>query len=186
MTRTQILRRNAPTYEARGESELEDTSGVGEAYELYFGLVWKYVALMTQNQAEADEFSSEVFERALKAYPAGGHPKGDWLPWLMLVARRLMISRWRHRRLVRIVPLIAAEMDRSESRYDFDDAELRLWLDQITATLPERQREVLFLRYMGDLDDRRVGQILGLSPSGVRSLTARAIAALREHEELWR
>jgi RNA polymerase sigma factor (sigma-70 family) len=67
----------------------------------------------------------------------------------------------------------------------FDEAESNLWLDQITRLLPARQREALFLRYLGDLDDAAVGAVLGIGPSAVRSLVSRAMAHLREHEELW-
>ena len=64
-------------------------------------------------------------------------------------------------------------------------SEFWLWLDALAAVLPERQREVLFLRYQRDLDDEEIGEILGLSASGVRSLASRALAALRRHPELW-
>jgi len=50
--------------------------------------------------------------------------------------------------------------------------ELNVWLDQVTRILPARQREALFLRYLGDMDDVAVGAVLGISPSGVRSLVS--------------
>ena len=52
--------------------------------------------------------------------------------------------------------------------------------------LPRRQREVLILRYQRDLDDESIGEILGLSASGVRSLVARACETLRRNPEIWR
>jgi RNA polymerase sigma-70 factor (sigma-E family) len=47
------------------------------------------------------------------------------------------------------------------------------------ATLPERQRAVLVLRYYLDLSDDDIGAALGCRPGTVRSLAARAFAALR-------
>lgn len=186
MAREHALGRESRHSEARDAGKLRELRTVEEAYELYFGSVWRYIALMTRSRSEADEFSSEVFTRALVAYPDGGCPKGDWLPWLLLVARRLMISRWRHRQLLRFVPFVGEDADPGEHRHDFDDVDFRIWLVQITKVLPVRQREALFLRFVGDMDDSAVGQVLGISPSGVRSLTSRAFATLRDHKELWR
>jgi RNA polymerase sigma factor (sigma-70 family) len=61
-----------------------------------------------------------------------------------------------------------------------------MWLDRLAAALPERQREVVFLRYRRDMSDAEIGEVMGLSESGVRSLAARAIAALRNHPEIGR
>lgn len=129
----------------------------------------------------------EVFERAFRAVSEGRGPKpGLWEPWLLLTTRRLVISHHRHHGFLRLLPLGGDNgIDAGDSAC-FDEAELNLWLDQITRLLPARQREALFLRYLGDLDDTAVGAVLGIGPSGVRSLVSRAMANLREHEELWR
>jgi RNA polymerase sigma-70 factor (sigma-E family) len=48
------------------------------------------------------------------------------------------------------------------------------------ATLPPRQRAVLVLRYYEDLSEQETADALRCSVSAVKSLTARAMAALRE------
>ena len=45
--------------------------------------------------------------------------------------------------------------------------------------LPERQRAVIVLRHVADLPDEEIAEILGCRRSTVRSLAARALAALR-------
>ena len=67
-----------------------------------------------------------------------------------------------------------------------DRGEFWIWLAQLAAALPERQRELIFLRYREDLTDAEIGTVMGLSESGVRSLAARAIQSLRDHPELSR
>ena len=64
-------------------------------------------------------------------------------------------------------------------------AEFWLWLSQLARALSERQREAILLRYQRDLSDEEIGEILGLSASGVRTLVSRALKTLREHPELW-
>jgi RNA polymerase sigma factor (sigma-70 family) len=45
--------------------------------------------------------------------------------------------------------------------------------------LPDRQREVLTLRYVAELSDADIATATGLSPGGVRSAASRGLAALR-------
>jgi RNA polymerase sigma-70 factor (sigma-E family) len=47
------------------------------------------------------------------------------------------------------------------------------------AGLPQRQREVLTLRYLADLPDPQIAAATGLSLPGVRSASSRGLAALR-------
>jgi RNA polymerase sigma-70 factor (sigma-E family) len=47
------------------------------------------------------------------------------------------------------------------------------------ALLPDRQREVLTLRYLTDLPDQAIAEATGLSLAGVRSASSRGLAALR-------
>jgi RNA polymerase sigma-70 factor (sigma-E family) len=46
-------------------------------------------------------------------------------------------------------------------------------------TLPPRQREVLVLRYYGDLSETQIAQAMGISQGAVKSHAARATSALR-------
>jgi RNA polymerase sigma-70 factor (sigma-E family) len=47
------------------------------------------------------------------------------------------------------------------------------------ARLPDRQREVLTLRYVAELSDADIATATGLSPGGVRSAASRGLATLR-------
>ena len=50
---------------------------------------------------------------------------------------------------------------------------------QAMAGLPDRQREVLTLRYIAELPDAEIAAATGLSAVGVRSASSRGLAALR-------
>jgi RNA polymerase sigma-70 factor (sigma-E family) len=50
---------------------------------------------------------------------------------------------------------------------------------QAMQNLPDRQREVLTLRYVAELSDFEIAAATGLSPGGVRSASSRGLAALR-------
>lgn len=50
---------------------------------------------------------------------------------------------------------------------------------RVLDSLPTRARTVLVLRYYADLDDIAIADLMGLSPSSVRSTASRALATLR-------
>lgn len=54
-------------------------------------------------------------------------------------------------------------------------------LDEVLRALPAKQRAVVVLRYWCDLSEREIAETLGISRGTVKSHTARAMAALREH-----
>ena len=164
-------------------------------YETHFRSVYRYALLATGRPVEAEDTVAETFARALAAWSVGNGPSGRPLPWLLLICRRIVTDRWRRQRLIAWLPLTAHRRSGRDQDADVDldpgtddptleAREFWLWLDAVTKALPERQREVLFLRYERDLTDNDIAEVLGLTASGVRSLTARAIASLRSHPEL--
>lgn len=179
---------------------LDDRAQSFEAiYREHYRDVSRHVILITRGRDEVEEIVAETFTRAFTAWRSGQGPAGRALPWLLVIARRIATDRWRRRRLITWLPL----PERIRPRPDGRDrggtaarepggpdraagvAEFWLWLDALSQALPARQRDVIFLRYQDDLSDEDIGEILGLSASGVRTLASRALLALRKHPELW-
>ncbi|HEX7430801.1 MAG TPA: sigma-70 family RNA polymerase sigma factor [Candidatus Limnocylindrales bacterium] len=149
--------------------------------------VYRYSLLMLRRAEDAEDVTSEAFHRAYSAWQSGRGPAGQALPWLLLIARRLVIDKMRRRRLISWLPLGGLSPAHEPSdQADTDRTEFWLWFDRFARELPDRQREVLILRYYRDLDNEAIAEILGLSTSGVRSLVARACATLRRNPEIWR
>src|SRR5436309_2123546 len=81
------------------------TSATAREFEaVYLAHCWDvqtYVLGLTRSVEEADEITSETFERALRTWDRAPDPA---LPWLLLTARRIATDRWRRaRRLIQIV-----------------------------------------------------------------------------------
>jgi RNA polymerase sigma factor (sigma-70 family) len=68
----------------------------------------------------------------------------------------------------------AATVDAGLRRGEDRDA-----LRRAPTRLPSRQRAVLVLRYLEDLPDTTIAELLGCSPGTVHSQAARRLAALR-------
>ena len=169
----------APPVVAVQEATAAGVRAFERIYKLHYRDVYRYALGLTRSSDDAEEITSETFERALRAWE--GAPEAP-LPWLLLTARRVATDRWRRaRRLGQIV--LGMRSDRPADAGE-RQAEFWLWFDALARVLTDRQREALVLRYQRDLTDADIGSILGISESGVRSLVARALEVLRSHPEL--
>jgi RNA polymerase sigma factor (sigma-70 family) len=170
----------------RERSVQEADASFESLYRTHYRDVFRYALLMLRGFEEAEDVTAEVFGKALAAWRDGRGPEGEALPWLLLIARRTVIDRGRRRRLISWLPL-----DRLHPAQEpADDSgtgrtEFWVWFDRFAGALSDRQREVLILRYRRDLEDEQIGRIMGISPSAVRSLVARACEALRRNPEIW-
>ena len=139
---------------------------------------WRDVARLAHGlvgPVHADDVAQQAWTQALAAYPRLTHAR-NLRSWLLTITHRCAMDH--HRAARRTTPhedpadLSAAPVaDPPEAR----DGEL--W--GRVAALPERQRDAVVLRFVGDLDHRSVAAALGTSPGMSRRLVSDALATLR-------
>lgn len=137
--------------------------------------VYAYVAYRIGDGPEAEDITSEVFERALR-YRASYDPKrGEPMAWLIGIARRSMSG---------AVSNPHSALDSMEERAApgdlADEAVGRLSMAAAVSRLSERDRELIALRFGADLTARQIGAILDLAPNAVDVALHRAVERLRQ------
>lgn len=140
--------------------------------------VYAYVAYRIGEGPEAEDLTGEVFVRALR-YRAGYDPsKGDPEAWLIGIARRCISDA---RGSAPFTDLLDPETPENGDL----EAELvgRLTLHSAVASLGERDRELVALRYGADLSARRIAAVLGTTTNAVEVALHRALARLRDQLE---
>ena len=121
----------------------------------------------------AEDLVAEAFARAwarwrqVRRHPA---PRA----WVVTTAFNANVSAWRRRR--REMPLFE-----HRDPGQFRAAGMGADPDVMAALrrLPDRQRQVIALRFLLDLDTSQTAKVLGMAPGTVTAHTARAIARLR-------
>ena len=135
------------------------------------------LALYVGDHAVAEELAQEALLRAFRRW---GRVERLDSPqaWVWRVAINLNNSHFRRRRAEQR----ASERLRTsvEPAADDRDHAWGLAVRQAVAALPQRQRTALILRYYLDLPVEEAARRMDASPDAVRSLTKRAVAALRE------
>lgn len=150
----------------------------------YWSRVFGYVRMFGRNQQDAEDSTADTFERAYRAWTDGHAPGNDLLPWLFVIARRLVIDRERRRRLVHWVPLVTGARPEPADGGRLTEPETAAWFLGLQHVLPARQYEALILRYAFDLSYEQIARLMSVSAGGARTLVARALSTLRRHPEV--
>ena len=135
------------------------------------------VLMSVGDRDTAQDLVAEAFARAWASWPAvSTHPAPA--AWVVRTALNAGVSRWRRRRREVPVPdpgMLADRPAAAAAAQDPVDPQIMAAL----LRLPARQRQVIALRLILDLDTSGTAQVLGITPNTVMAHMARALAALR-------
>lgn len=148
-------------------------------YESVRPSLWRYVHRLLGDPDLADDIVQEAFVRLLDRFESRG--EGARL-WLFTVATNLVRDRGRmtarRRRLLATHPIIVPPPLGADDRLVRQEriAAVREALQQ----LPERDRQLLLLREEG-FSYREIAQSVGVAPTSVGTLIARAVRRFMQH-----
>lgn len=159
-----------------------DAEAFGALYDRYVDAVYRYVYYRVRNEAEAEDVTSEVFFKALRAIPRY-RPRQPFLAWLYRIARNAVIDRSRRARTQVGFEDAVAHPDASD--VVDPDAGLAALADasavrEAIGRLTPLQQEVIVLRYVEGLDTKSIGRLLGRRDGTIRGIEFRALGALRQ------
>lgn len=137
--------------------------------------VYAYAAYRLGDGPDAEDATSETFERALRYRDSFDPRKGEPIGWLLGIARRCVAEAYSGRvDTTAEVPEVAAALDVA------DDAARRLDLRKAVLRLDDRNRELIALRYGADLTASQIAEVLELKTNAVEVALHRALGRLRE------
>jgi RNA polymerase sigma-70 factor, ECF subfamily len=142
--------------------------------------VYAYVAYRVGNQSEAEDITSETFERALRYRDGFDERKGEPVAWLLGIARNCVYDA-----LLRPREQTADEVQSAQPDVEAEVVG-KLTLMEALATLSPSDRELLALRYGADLSPREIGRLLDHTRNAVDVALSRArtrLAAALQHAE---
>lgn len=159
-----------------------DVAAFGQLYDRHVDAVYRYVYYRVRDDAEAEDLTSDVFMRALKAMPRY-EPRQAFLAWLYRIARNAVIDR--ARRGSRQVAFEDAIAHPSPEHIVEPDVELLARSDSDTLrtalrTLTPLQQEVIVLRFLEGYSTQEIARIVGKREGTVRGIQFRAMGALRQ------
>lgn len=154
------------------EGAQADPTRFAELYETNVAAVFGHIYRRCGNRSVAEDVTSEVFFRALRALPRFEWRGVPYIGYLRRIADNLLADTMNRGR--RDLEVQALREEPTIDAVDFEDQLLSM-----VARLPDDQRLVLGLRFAEDQSIAQVAVTLGRSEGAVKQLQHRAIATLR-------
>src|SRR6185437_5771455 len=136
--------------------------------------VYAYAAYRLGDSHDAEDVTSEVFERAIRYRRSYDRSKGEPLGWLLGIARRCADDALARRPRDLPEPQEIAVAGSVE-----DDTVRRLSLRSAVAQLSERDQELIALRYGAELTAPQIAEIVGGQTNAIEVAIHRALGRLR-------
>jgi len=142
--------------------------------------LYNYVRFRLGGDVDAEDVTARTFEKAWQARARYRSDVAGFSAWLFGIARHVIADHVRARRSH--LPLEAAQevalggTPEEEVAHGSNLARLA----RLTGNLPQRERELIALKYGAELNNRMIARLTGLSESNVGTILHRVVQRLRE------
>ncbi len=180
-----------PTTEPESEQQLierakQDPDAFAILYERYVDRIYTYIYYRTGEAREAEDLTARVFYRALAHMPEFSQRGAPFVAWLYRIAHNL-VANWRRDRgrhpELPLDDLLRVQTHEATPHTQAERAEDNRALLEAMRRLPPERQQLLILKFVDDLSNEEIGQILGRSEGAIKSLYHRTLLALREELE---
>jgi RNA polymerase sigma-70 factor (ECF subfamily) len=175
--------------QARGEpaaTAVDRPRAFADLYDAQFDRLYRYLRFRLDDPALAEDLVAEVFVRAWTKLERLTDDRA--VAWLFITARHLVADHYRERRgpvsLDELPPATQPTAAPPDHQVMADEEQARLL--HCLATLTDREREIIALRFLAGLRHREIARAVGVSEGNVAKILHRALRKLRArlHDEV--
>jgi len=163
------------------ERAKRDPRQFGALYDRHFQQIYRFVYSRVREQTAAEDVTSEIFMKALKAMPRYQDTGRPFAAWLYQIAVNAIADRYRTLRTAQPLDdfhdLSVAGPALDELAVHRDEIR-RIWT--LVEGLPNQQRTALVLKFQEDMKIEDIAVAMGKSPGAVKLLIHRGVSRLRE------
>lgn len=155
-------------------------------YQEYGDFIFRYLLTLTNNGQSAEELTQETFYQAIKSIDNFQHNgKAKFSTWLCAIAKNVWLQELNRDKNKR--QLMHSLSDEAPLFYNLEEAYFRnedkIHFYKKAQQLSDIQREVLYLRLLGDLSFKEISSILGRTENWARVTFYRAKQQIRKGEK---
>lgn len=152
-------------------------------YEEYYFSVFRFLYGRIGNHHEAEDLTSDVFVYCYNNYEKYEPQKSALNTWIFLVAKSRLKNYYRDKKQHLDISdfeqwLLCEDSDMSRAVYL---EQLRGILGEKIKLLPEKQQQVIIMRYFQEREFSEIAQLLETSQGNVRVMLTRAISKLQQY-----
>jgi RNA polymerase sigma-70 factor (ECF subfamily) len=166
------------------ERAKDDPNAFGLLYERYVDKIYSYIYYRTGNYHDAEDLTAKVFYQAMSHLPRFVHRGLPFSSWLYRIAHNIVANWYRDRSRRKVVSLDRlGPVGHSRGDLLFQQVasdERRVALAAAIRCLPVERQELLILKFVEQLPNAQIGQIMGRSEGAIKSLYHRTLLTLRQ------
>jgi RNA polymerase sigma factor (sigma-70 family) len=169
------------------EKAKRDPRQFGALYDRHFQQIYRFVYSRVREQTAAEDVTSEIFMKALRAMPRYQDTGRPFAAWLYQIAVNAIADRYRT--LKPSHPLedfhdLRVAGPALEDQAAHSDEIRRIWA--IVETLPAQQKTALVLKFQEDMKIEDIAVAMGKTSGAVKLLIHRGVSRLREQSDALR
>jgi RNA polymerase sigma-70 factor, ECF subfamily len=153
-------------------------------YLRYRDRIYRYLRARTPSEDDAADLTQQVFLKAIDRLHQYRPKTGSFAAWLFAIARHAAADfHRRHHATVdwEYLPAALHPVDAHDVEIDAVTRETLARLDQLLSALPTDKRELLALRFAGELTIAEIASVTGRSPEATRKQLTRTLQTLEDH-----
>ena len=163
------------------ERAKRDPQEFGALYDRHFQQIYRFIYSRVREQTAAEDVTSEVFIKALKAIPRYQDTGRPFAAWLYQIAVNAIADRYRTQKpsqpLEDFHDLAVAGPALEDEAVQHDEMK-RIWF--LVEQLPAQQRTALILKFQEDMKIEDIAVAMGKSSGAVKLLIHRGVSKLRQ------
>lgn len=164
-------------------AQMADTESFAALYEQFYDRIFRYLSFKTGNVIDAEDLCEEVFLRMLESISAFKWKGVPFSSWLFRIAHNLIVDYFRKKGRKKQKPLQDAERTIDTASKDIDqEIDNKLSIQVVHKAMNELtklQREVISLRFAGELSIAETAIAIGKKENAVKALQHAGIRNLR-------
>ena len=174
-----------------GRTGMLDQTALGQIYDSYYDRIYSYIYHRLGDASTAEDMAGEVFVRMLESVRDERAWRTSLTGWLYRIAHNLVIDHYRRRGRRDEMELDERLLSDDRTGVPKQSLEVLMTHQQLHAALvylTEEQQEVVILKFVEDLSNGEIADIMGKTEGAVKALQHRALTTLRrvlEGESLW-
>ena len=148
-------------------------------YDEHLARVYGFFSYWVRSRADAEDLTQQCFERAFRAWHRYDPSRASVSTWLLVIARNLLVDHRRAAGTARSRSPEEGELEAVPAAPDRIDLGLDPEVAAALAELSPRERELIALRYGGDLTGPEIAELTGLTLANVQQILSRSLRRMR-------
>jgi RNA polymerase sigma-70 factor, ECF subfamily len=166
------------------EAAKKNAENFGRLYDFYFPKVYAFVAAKVRDRDDAEDITGDIFMKVLENLPRyewRGLPFGAWV---FRIARNTLNDYYEKSAKTRTTDIdtaygVSEDEEKTSPHKKAAKEELAGRVKEILADLPERELNVIQLKFFSEMNNREIMHITGLSESNVAVIIYRTLRKIK-------